>query len=109
MILRMESLLKINFKSVLRLNQMHYQQLIDKMNARTVKKDGEVQKTGDQQTLDKINKELTSNVKRMKQLIRFNNIMSGFFEVKKGAEKNNLVPLNIELATLKDDDRLKRV
>lgn len=86
-----------------------HQQLIDKMNARTVKKDGEVQKTGDQQTLEEIHKELTSNVKRMKQLIRFNNIMSGFFEVGEGEQKkNNLVPLNIELATLKDDDRLKR-
>ena len=86
-----------------------HQQLLDKMNARTVAKDGEVTKTGDNATLEKIGKELAGNVGRMKQLIRFNNIMSGFFQVGEGTDaKSNLVPLNVELATIDDNDPLKR-
>jgi hypothetical protein len=87
-----------------------HQQLLEKMKKSTTSTNGEVKnESKDQAILEDIGEDLANNVPRMKQLIRFNNIMSGFFKIdQNGEEKSNLVPLSVELKTLDDSSELKQ-
>lgn len=76
-----------------------HQALLKRMNASTSAKDGalDASNSQDQEALAKIGEALADKTSRMKQLIRFNNIVSGFLEVDGGS--SNLFPLQKEMGT----------
>lgn len=88
--------------------------LVSKMNATTSVEDGAITADNDQSTLEKIGKTLSSKTDRMKQLIRFNNIVSGFLEVENsesGERSKNLLGLQEELGIIdgSGDAELERI
>lgn len=88
--------------------------LVDKMNATTSTEDGSISQDKDQDTLAKIGESLSSKTDRMKQLIRFNNIVSGFLEVENsesGERSKNLLGLQQELGVIdgSGDAELERI
>lgn len=86
-----------------------HNQLLEKMRKDTIK-GSEISKTDDQKLLDDISKDLSSNVNRMRQLIRFNNVVSGYFQIGTGDDaRSNLVPLETELTSIDDEDFKRRI